>query len=401
MIEWLERADPDSVFLDVPGATVTYGEMAALVADRPVGSAAETLRPFADVDSVVDIFAVAGRGRAVLVTPSLDTDPVVGGGEAATIVFTSGTSGSPSPVRLTRANWGAAVAASTDHLGNTADDTWLCVLPLYHVGGLSILFRSAYVGGTVRLLPGFGADLTARELHDVSIASLVPTMLARVLDSDPGPYQGLAAVLVGGGPIPDGLLERAHASGIPALPSYGMTETCAQIATLRPGSPPQRRAHLLPGVELRIEPDGRIAVRGDQVSLGYAGEPDRPRGEWLVTGDLGEIDDDGALRVLGRADGVIVSGGENIDPVAVEQVVETHPDVPAAVVVGLASEEWGMEAACAYSGEIDPEDLRRWARERLDGFMVPKRWLRVEQVPVTALGKPDRVAARGLFSSAE
>ncbi len=399
MIEWLERAEPDRVFLEVPGATISYGETAALVADRPIGPPTEVLRPVADIDSVVDIFAVAERGRAVLVTPSLEVDPVVGDGEAATIVYTSGSSGVPRPVRLTRANWEAAVAASTEHLGNTADDTWLCVLPLYHVGGLSILFRSAFVGGTVRLLPGFAADSTARELGSVTHASLVPTMLARVLDTNPGQYRGLSAVLVGGGPIPDGLLERAHAAGIPALPSYGMTETCAQVATLRPGSPPQYRAHPLPGIEIRIEPDGRIAVRGDQVSPGYAGEPDRRPGEWFVTGDLGEIDDEGALRVLGRSDGVIVSGGENIDPVAVEQVVEAHPGVSTAVVVGLPSEEWGMEGGCAYTGEVDPESLRRWARERLDGFQVPKRWVKVQEVPVTALGKPDRVATRGLFVS--
>ena len=106
----------------------------------------------------------------------------------------------------------------------------------------------------------------------------------------------------------------------PTLPTYGMTETFGQVATLEPGSPPARRAHPLPGIQLRIGSDRLIAVRGRQVSPGYLGEPDRTD-PWFVTGDLGELDSDGALRVLGRADTVIVTGGENVDPARVEAVV--------------------------------------------------------------------------------
>jgi acyl-CoA synthetase (AMP-forming)/AMP-acid ligase II len=176
-----------------------------------------------------------------------------------------------------------------------------------------------------------------------------------------------------------------------------LTETCGQVATLRPGSAPENKAHPLPGVELRIEPDGRIAVRGPIVSPGYIGEPDRLPGEWFVSGDLGSLDDEGALQVTGRADTVIVSGGENIDPGVVEETLSRVHGVEASLVIGLPSEEWGMEVVCLYVGEASPTRIESYLRNRLDRFMIPKRWLRVEALPQTPLGKPDRAAAATLF----
>ena len=223
------------------------------------------------------------------------------------------------------------------------------------------------------------------------MVSVVPTMLRRLLEF--GPFTGLRAVLVGGGPIPEGLLEEAAGAGLPVLPTYGMTETFGQVATLRPGEPLQRRAHPLPGVDLRIEADGRVAVKGDQVSPGYVGEPDR-ESPWFVTNDLGELDSEGAVRIVGRADTVIVTGGENVDPEYVESVIRTHSGVDEAVVVGVPDDEWGQRLVCVYEGEAD--DLADWAAERLPGFMVPKEWLKVAVLPRTAIGKPDREAARVL-----
>ena len=249
------------------------------------------------------------------------------------------------------------------------------------------------------MLPDFEPASFARALGEgVTVASVVPTMLQRVLDVAPGRFDGLRAVLVGGGPIPPGLLARAAAAGLPVLPTYGMTETCGQVATLRPGSPLEAKAHPLPGVELRIEPDGRIAVRGAMVSPGYAGEPDRP-GDWLVSGDLGSLDPDGALRVHGRADAIIVSGGENVSPEMVEAAVARVPGVEDVVVVGVPSEEWGMEVACVYVGEADPFRIESELKTSLPGFMVPKRWERVAAIPRIGLGKPDRARARDLLSS--
>jgi acyl-CoA synthetase (AMP-forming)/AMP-acid ligase II len=157
-------------------------------------------------------------------------------------------------------------------------------------------------------------------------------------------------------------------------------------------------AHPLPGVELRIEQGGRIAVRGPMVSPGYVGEPDRDPGGWFVSGDLGSLDGDGALHVTGRADTVIVSGGENVDPGVVEEALSRVHGVEASLVLGVPSEEWGTEVVCLYVGEASPTRIETYLRNRVAGFMIPKRWLRVKELPRTALGKPDRAAGADFFS---
>jgi O-succinylbenzoic acid--CoA ligase len=245
------------------------------------------------------------------------------------------------------------------------------------------------------MLPGFDSAEFADGLTDgVTFASVVPTMLRRILDIDDRSYRGLRAVLVGGGPIPPGLLEEAWGRGIPALPTYGMTETCAQVATLKPGSPLAYRVHPLPQVEVRIESDGRIALRGPQVFGGYLGEEQRGPDDWFVTGDNGRLHDDGSLQVLGRADDVIVTGGENVDPAAVEAVLTQMEGVDEVMVVGVPSGEWGNEVVCLFTGTVSETDLDRHARNHLEPPLVPKRWLEVDAIPTTPLGKPDRSAGR-------
>ena len=275
------------------------------------------------------------------------------------------------------ANLEAAARASLRHLGHGPQDRWLLCLPLHHVAGLSILVRSAFAGGSVELQEGFSPKAAATAMRGgVTMVSMVPTMLLRTLDHDPGPYRDLRAVVLGGGPIPDGLLERAAAAGIPALPSYGMTETFGQVATLRPGSLPERRAHPLPGIEMRIEPDGRIALAGAQVSPGYAGEPDRSD-RWFVTNDRGEIDREGAVRVLGRSDAVIVSGGENVNP----QVIETRSSGAGDVVGRHPRRGVGVIAVC-HTVTPHPTSLE-WLRERCQDT-TPKRWTRADRIPRAA-----------------
>ena len=336
-----------------------------------------------------ELVAGLAGGGVTVVGPEGEVDEPA---HADLVVFTSGSTGGSKGVRLTLENLEAAASASAQHLGHGEDDTWLLALPMHHVGGLSIVVRQLYAGGTIELLPGFDETSFAVALRgDVTMVSVVPTMLTRIIEH--GPFTDLRAVLVGGGPIPEGLLERAADAGLPVLPTYGMTETFGQVATLKPGSPLDHKAHPLPGVELRLEHDGRIEVKGDQVSPGYLGEPDRPE-PWLVTNDLGALDDDGAVRVLGRADTVIVSGGEKVSPERVEAVLAEHPSIDELVVVGVPDLEWGEIIVCLYQGRS--ADLDGWARARLPGFMVPKRWVLVEAVPTTSVGKPDRAKARAL-----
>lgn len=388
MIEWLRRVDPDRPFLRAEGRLWTYGEALEEVDARQVDTP-RIIQPSLDPGSVFEVMAGIDGGGATIVGPEPETTEP---GEADLVVFTSGTTGPPKGVRLTMLNLTAAASASSDHLGHGPEDDWLLAMPLHHVGGLSIIVRQGYTGGSITMLPGFEAETFATAMKGpVTMVSVVPTMLARLIDY--GPYDGLRAVLVGGGPIPDGLLERAASAGLPVLPTYGMTETFGQVATLRPGAPLERKAHPLPGIEFRTGPDGRIAVKGRQVSPGYLGAPDRPD-PWFVTSDLGEIDDRGALRILGRADNVIVTGGENVSPEQVEAVIRTHPEVREAVVVGLPDPEWGEVVACVFEGTA--VRLPEWAGERLAAHMVPKKWLSVPEIPRTSIGKPDREAVRSL-----
>lgn len=388
VIEWLRRVDPDRPFLRTEERVWTYGETLEVVESRVV-EVPRLVQPSLTPESVFDVVAGISGGGATVVGPDPETTEP---GDADLVVFTSGTTGPPKGVRLSMLNLTAAASASADHLGHGPEDDWLLAMPLHHVGGLSIIVRQAYTGGSITLLPRFdAASFAAAMKGEVTMVSVVPTMFARLLKH--GPYEGLRAVLVGGGPIPDGLLEATASAGLPVLPTYGMTETFGQVATLRPGSPLQRKAHPLPGVDFRTGPDGRIAVKGPQVSAGYLGQPDRPD-PWFVTSDLGEIDEEGALRILGRADNVIVTGGENVSPERVEAVLRTHPDVREVVVVGVPDPEWGQLVACVYEGT--PDRLSEWASKRLSGPMMPKKWLAVEEIPRTSIGKPDREAVRSL-----
>jgi O-succinylbenzoic acid--CoA ligase len=281
------------------------------------------------------------------------------------------------------------------------------VLPLYHVGGLSILWRSAREGGTVVLEESFDAARAAGLLASgaVAFASLVPTMLRRLLEVCPGPFPGVRAVLVGGGPSDPALLAAARRAGLPALQTYGMTETASQVATEAPeeiGVRPGSAGRPLDGFEVRavdgegvpLPPgvEGRLEVRGPAVSPGYLGEAERAPGAWYRTGDAGWRDADGYLFVAGRADTVIITGGENVHPEEVEAVLRQHPGVADARVRGEPDAEWGRRvvAQVAPAGEagLDLADLEAFARACLAPHQVPKRWEVVSRVERSELGKP-------------
>lgn len=395
MIEWFERRDPQAAYLVTNERVWTYGEVAGDIRQR-MAPRARVVRPNLDFESLVEVMGGISSGGVLVTDGTYEKEtPDLDG--AALIVFTSGTTGSPRGVRLTMGNLVAASQSSVEHLGHGPEDSWLLTLPLTHVGGLSIPVRSAYAGGSVRLLPGFDPEQVVVAIEEgVTFLSLVPTMLRRILDHRPVASSALRAVLVGGGPIPEGLLEEAGEAGLPVLPTYGMTETFGQVATLRPGSALGRRAHPLPGIEVHITTTGEIAIRGDQVSPGYLGEPDR-ESDWLVTSDLGEVLDDGSLRVIGRTDDVIVTGGVNVDPQRIEDVLTRHPEVAEVVVAGVPDEEWGMAVGAVYVGDVGIASLIEWAMERLTGALMPKLWKQVDEIPKLSIGKPDRSEAAKLL----
>ncbi|HSG78167.1 MAG TPA: AMP-binding protein [Acidimicrobiia bacterium] len=305
-------------------------------------------------------------------------------GGARYVVFTSGSNGARQGVILTGRQIEASAWASAERLGSSASDRWLCVLPLGHVGGLSILWRQARVGGCVVLHEAFDAAAVADALDGgVTLASLVPTMLRRVVADAQRPFAGPRAVLVGGGPADADLLVAARTRGIPAVQTYGMTETASQVCTEDPADPgpPGTAGRPLVGVEVRtVDADGRpaaegiVEVRGPMVSPGDIDGTAREPDGWLRTGDLGALDAAGRLRVLGRADRVIVTGGENVHPAVVEAALAGVPGVAAAQVTGEPDPEWGTAVVARIVAEhVDPAEVLDAVRSRLAPHEVPKR----------------------------
>jgi o-succinylbenzoate---CoA ligase len=399
MEPWLERAAalrPGRVALEAPDGTRTYaelldgargaaGELAArgvAPGDRvaialPAGVAfAEALHGCLLLGAAampVDLRLGERERAALLATAAIVVDePLEGdgpftGGEGTLVVHTSGTTGAPQPVELTLGNIQANALGSAVALGLDPNERWLCPLPLSHVGGLMVLLRSAIYATTAVVGPP--------EIGDVTLASMVPTMLARLLDTAPGPR--LRAVLLGGAPADRALLTRARDAGWPVAPTYGLTQACSSVTVGEIGDV-ETSGRALPGVTVSVAPDGEILVEGPTVAGGGT----------LRTGDLGRVDERGRLIVTGRKADTIVSGGENVAPAEVEAVLLEHPAVADAGVFARPHPEWGeaVTARVVLRSEASELELRAWAGERLAGFKVPKTIEVADALPRTASG---------------
>jgi O-succinylbenzoic acid--CoA ligase len=301
----------------------------------------------------------------------------------AVVVHTSGTTAEPRPVELSFGNWLWSALGSGAALGTRPDDAWLCTLPLSHVGGLSILLRSA--------IYATGADVHERWETERAVAaiegratlvSVVPTTLARLLDAGVRHPPRLRCALVGGGPCPPALLDRARDAGVPVAQTYGLTEACSQVTTASPGDTGPDAGPPLFCTRVSIE-DGEICVRSPTVAP--------QAGPVLRTGDLGALDDEGRLTVTGRRADTIVTGAENVAPTEVEAVLEAHPVVAEALVEGRPDAQWGESIAARVV--LKPgiggaeSDLREYCASRLAGFKVPKTIEFVPALPRTASGK--------------
>ncbi len=311
-------------------------------------------------------------------------------------ILTSGSSGGPRAVGLTYGNHLWSAVGSAFNLGVEPTDRWLCCLPLFHVGGLSIVMRSVIYGTAAVVHDGFDVDRIASSLEGdgVTVISLVATQLARLLEADVD-LLPLRAVLVGGGPVPAEVLEEAIGRGATVVQTYGLTETASQVTTLSPPDAERKvgsSGRPLLTTHLRIQ-DGEILVQGPTVAPGVADEDG-----WLHTGDLGRIDEDGFLYVRGRIGEMIVTGGENVLPSEVEDVLMRHPDVAEAAVVGRADPEWqeAVTAVVVLRGDarVGAEDLRSHCASELAGYKVPKRYEFVDELPRTGSGKLMRRALR-------
>jgi O-succinylbenzoic acid--CoA ligase len=327
------------------------------------------------------------------------------------IIYTSATSGRPKGVLLTFGNhWWNAIGSAL-HLGLRSDDCWLAPLPLFHVGGLAILWRSVIYGIPAVVHESFDPDAVNHEIDGgaVTLVSVVSTMLQRMLgERGPRPYPpSLRCILLGGAPASAALIDACLRRGVPVAPTYGLTETASQVATLAPGDvvrKPGSAGKALFPAELQIDADGRqartgevgeILVRGPSVMLGYTDRPDETartmRNGWLHTRDLGYLDGEGYLYIVDRRDDLIISGGENVYPAEVESVLLAHPAIEDAGVIALPDPAWGQAVAAAVKvrsgAHATEEEIRTFCAGRLAGYKVPRRVWFVETLPRSPSGK--------------
>jgi O-succinylbenzoic acid--CoA ligase len=402
------------------------------------------LSPGVDLDSVIWLFALFELGCPVVSLHPQFTDaerksileethplyvvdeptPADAGSDARTrepvppdrclaVVYTSGTREASRGAILSRRAFVASHEAHSANLGWTTNDRWLLCMPPAHVGGLSILTRCLIARRCIVLSPGpFNAAnvIEALDAHEVTLLSVVPTMLDRLLASDAPhwkPRTSLRAVLVGGAPFPDVLRRKAHDRGIPVLATYGCTETCSQVTAQRPDQSGQAGSgQPLKGVQLRLD-QGEIQVSGPMLMDGYVREADNlsiwTADRWFRSRDLGELCADRQLIVTGRLDDTIVTGGENVAPLEVEAVLESTPGVMGACVFSLPHAVWGEEVVAAVV--VDPSAFDRALvvqrlEEQLASYKRPKRIGIVSSLPLNRSGKIDRTRAKELSQDA-
>ncbi len=335
--------------------------------------------------------ALDGTGPAIL-----PLDPALPSGRldsllAAFAIATAGSTGQPKGTELSAAALVASARASLRRIGARPGERWLCCLPPSHVSGLQVLVRSLLSGAA----PVAAARLTAGTIAEAgcAYASLVPTQLRRLVDAG-ADLTALRTILLGGAAIPHGLLAAASAAGGTVITTYGMSETCG--GCVYDGMP-------LDGVSAQIGADGRIRIAGPVLFSGYRLRPDLTAlardGRWFVTSDLGAVDAAGRLVVRGRADEVIITGGEKVVASEVAAVLGSCPGVREAAVVGRPDAEWGQRVT-AIVVPADPAappelaTLRAHVRGRLPGYAAPRALVLVARLPLLPSGKPDLARLR-------
>jgi O-succinylbenzoic acid--CoA ligase len=398
-LNWRQKSDELAWQLRHAGITV-------LVVDEERGAVVKTACP----DLPLTIVPIAALERPATSGGRPTEQPRIDLEREAMVVYTSGTSGRPKGARITYGNLWFGAVASALHLGHRPGDVWLAAMPLFHVGGLAILFRAVIGGVPVVLHERFQAERAIAAVDEgVTLLSVVPTMFQRMLDArGDAPWPpSLRCVLLGGSAAPQRLIEEAVRRGMPIAPTYGLSEATSQVTTLLPDQTSRKPGSSgvpLPLSEVRIVTQagvappgevGEIEIRGPTVFAGYIGDhtpasSDRNDG-WFRTGDAGYLDSDAYLYVVDRRDDLIVSGGENVYPAEIERVLRQHPSVLDAGVIGVADESWGSRplAAVVWRGDRDraPTDLLEHCRQHLPGYKIPDRFLLLSELPRSPSGK--------------
>jgi malonyl-CoA/methylmalonyl-CoA synthetase len=321
--------------------------------------------------------------------------------DPALLIYTSGTTGRPKGAPLTHGNLLASSAALNLAWRWTAEDRLLLTLPLFHLHGLGVgINGSLCAGAAIELRAKFDVDDVAARCRDASMFFGVPAMYQRLASSGRlAAMRDLRLLVSGSAPLPAALAnEVAAAAGQIPLERYGMTETV--MLTSNPYEGPRRPGTVgfpLPGVDVRLADSGEVEVRGPNVIAGYYERPDAnaeafTEDGWFRTGDLGEIGEDGYLTLVGRSKDLIITGGFNVHPLEVEEVLERHPGVREAAVVGRPSDRWGEQVTAVVVAErpVDAEELRAHAGRELAPYKVPKVIEFAGELPRNALGKLQR-----------
>jgi O-succinylbenzoic acid--CoA ligase len=303
--------------------------------------------------------------------------------DSAVLIATSGSTGQPKIVELSSEALTRSASATLRRVGAAAGDRWLCCLPTDHIAGVQVLTRSIVAGTAPVIHERFSAAAALES--GVQHISVVPTQLRRMLEYDLSVF---SSILLGGAAAPPDLLEAARAAGGRILTTYGMSETCG--GCVYDGVP-------LDGVSAAVDDDGRIRLAGPVLFDGYRLRPDLTAavldGDWFVTSDLGVIEN-GTLRVRGRVDDVINTGGEKVVAGEVEHLLRAHPAVEDVVVVGRPDPEWGELVTAVVVGSVTLDELRDHVRTTLPAHAAPRAVELVAEIPMLASGKPDRVRLR-------
>ena len=309
--------------------------------------------------------------------------------EERLLITTSGTTGSPKPVYITTGQLVFSAFGSATRLGTLPNDRWLLVLPLHHIGGLSVLYRAAFYGTSVLLQERFNAENVAEALIKgvVSHVSLVPVMLSRVLDAlaEKNISEKVRVILLGGSRASKTLLQRAKNKNLPIAITWGMSETASQIATQFLTKHDKEEKNELVGTPL---PFGRVSGKAPFVVHGPIA-----RGKH-ITSDVGIIKSSGELRIDGRIDDVFISGGENVQISEIEDCLQQHPLIHAVAVIAIKDPTWGKRPVAFIESDfiesdpiLCPNCLKKWCKERLSSQKIPDKFFLVKKLPRNQLGK--------------
>lgn len=335
--------------------------------------------------------------------------PVFKSDWVASIMYTSGTTGKPKGVLQTFGNHFYSAVSSALNLGLSSADKWLCVAPIFHISGFSIIMRGLIYGMTVRLVEKFRAEEIERILANetVTIMSVVPFMLKKLIQqqnkTNTHYNSAFRCMLLGGGTIDRETLEICLQRSIPVVQCYGMTETCSQIVALRSVDALLKLGSVgqpLFSTQLKLSKDGEILLKTPTLTPGYLNLPDKLPSKmidgWYRTGDIGHLDKEGYLYIDGRADEMLISGGENIFPQEVEQVYQRYPQINEVAVVGQNDSVWGQVpvAFVVSDRRLSTTKLMNYGYEHLARYKVPQHYIFVSELPKNASGNIRRFMLR-------